>query len=159
MELFVQLLVLLCLLALGWVAGGLNERRHLRSLAEREQDYADVIISDLKSFPNVTAHQRPPRLVIAEVVIAADYLKAFLASFRRFFGGELRSYRTLMERGRREAILRLVEQARVQGYNALANLRVESADIGGNAQRRGMPMVCVIAYATAYHAEPPAPRF
>jgi uncharacterized protein YbjQ (UPF0145 family) len=159
MDLLVQLLVLVGLLTLGWVVGGIRERRHLRSLAEREEDYADILVTDLTSFPQVALQHHPPRLMVAEVVIAADYLKAFLASFRQFFGGELKSYRSLMERGRREAILRLVEQARVLGYNALANLRVESADVGGNAQRRGMPMVSVIAYATAYRAVPPPPRF
>jgi uncharacterized protein YbjQ (UPF0145 family) len=86
-------------------------------------------------------------------------LKVFFASLRRFFGGELGSYRSLMERARREAILRLIERARVLGYNALANVRIEGADVGGNATRRGLPMVGVIAHATAYHAEPPPPRF
>ncbi len=159
MDLLFQLLVIASLLALGWLVGGVSERRHLRSLAERERDYADILVTNLKTFPKRVHSQQPPRLLVTEVVIASDYLKAFLGTVRQFFGGELRSYRSLMERGRREAILRLIEQARVEGYNALANLRIEAADLGGNTQRRGMPMVSVIAAATAYNADLPPLRF
>ena len=159
MEPWIQVLVLLGLLCLGWIAGGYSERRHIRSLLEREDDYSDVLVSDLKTFPKATVAAPAPTIVFAEVVIAADYLKVFFASLRRLVGGELGSYRSLMERARREVILRLIERARVLGYNALANVRVEAADVGGNASRRGLPMVSVLAQATAYCAEPPPPRF
>jgi len=87
-------------------------------------------------------------MVTAEVVIASDYFKMFLASLRKLIGGNLRSYETLMERARREAVLRLIEQARGHQFNALCCVRIESSNIGKGV----MPMVAVLASATAYRA-------
>ncbi len=147
----VNLVIVVGLLLLGLIAGSLAERRHLRSLEAREAQHRDVLVTDLKSFPDACAGPYPPRLVVAEVVIASDYLKSFLASLRQIFGGEMRSFGTLMIRGRREALMRLIQQARAEGYNALGNVRLEPADIGGSTTRRGVPMVTILASATAYY--------
>ena len=161
MDVILNLVPLVGLLLLGLIAGGLAERRHLRSLDEREARHRNVLVTDLKSFPHAIAGPRPPRMVVAEVVIASDYLKSFLASLRQLFGGEMRSFGTLMIRGRREALMRLTEQARAEGYNGLCNVRLERADIGGSTSRRGVPMVTVLASATAYYVDdrptPPVP--
>ena len=97
----------------------------------------------------------PPRLVVAEVVIGTDYLKTFFASIRKLFGGEMRSLETLMERARREAISRILETARAEGYNAICNLRLESADISGISNQKANFMVAVIGTATAYQSSVP----
>ena len=161
MEAIVNLAVVIGLLMLGLIAGGLAERRHLRSLEEREARHRGVLITDLKSFPQLAPGPRPPKLVVAEVVIASDYLKSFLASLRQIFGGEMRSLGTLMTRGRREIVMRLVQQARAEGYNAICNMRMVSVDIGGATTRRGVPMVSLLGSATAYfvpaqRGEPPS---
>jgi len=159
MDAILNLVIVVGLLMLGLIAGGLAERRHLRSLAEREERHRDVLVTDLKSFPEVCAGPSAPKMMVTEVVIASDYLKSFLASLRQIFGGEIRSFGTLMLRGRREATLRLIEQARAEGYNALCNVRLERADIGGGTSQRRMPMVTILASATAYHTSqsPPLP--
>jgi uncharacterized protein YbjQ (UPF0145 family) len=92
------------------------------------------------------------------VVIATDYMKSFLARVRNIFGGEVRSYTKLMIRARREAVVRLKHQAVELGYNALCNVRLETADIGGTASGRGVSMAAVLAWGTAYRtaAEPGA---
>ena len=69
--------------------------------------------------------------------------------WRNFFGGEMKAYVKLIERARREALLRVVEQARQMGYNAICNLRLQTADIGGS---RRFPMGSIMASATAYHS-------
>ena len=84
------------------------------------------------------------------VVVAVDYFKIFLSGFRLFFGGELKSYATLLERARREAVLRLRES--VPDADCFINLRFESTDIGGKA--RGAPNVEMLAYATALKFRP-----
>jgi uncharacterized protein YbjQ (UPF0145 family) len=106
----------------------------------------------MATFPGGLANRNsPPTIVFGEVAIASDYLKSFLARLRKIFGGEMRSYHSLLVRARREALQQLVESARAQGYNAICNIRVESSDIAGNAKRKRMPMVAIIASATAYH--------
>ena len=146
------LAVPLFLLALAWFTGSAVERRHFRSLAIRERETSGMLVSQLKSFPASRAGSPPPCLVVSQVVIATDYLKSFLAGLRKIIGGELRSYRSLVERARREAILRLVEEARGLGYDAVCNIRIESSDVGGSERGKGATMVTLLASGTAYHA-------
>ena len=147
----VELTIFLVLLAIGALAGSLAESRHLAQLKRREQDNGDFLVTQLKSFPAVVSGGSPPQMVIGEVVVATDYLKSFLANLRRLFGGEVRSYHSLLARARREATQKCVEQARRLGHNAICNLRVENADVGGNtASKKGVAMVAILASATAY---------
>jgi uncharacterized protein YbjQ (UPF0145 family) len=152
MEHLFELGIFVILLMLGLFAGGYAERRHLRHLAGREATNEGFLLSQLRSFPNAVVGGAPPMLVTAEAVIASDYLKSFLSGMRKIFGGEMLSYHSLAVRARREVMQRLIEQARERGYNALCNVRFESADVGGNSKRRNrMPMVAVLGSATAYH--------
>ena len=118
----------------------------------REDEQADCFVTQVKSFPNAVPGDLPPRMVVAEVVIATDYLKNFLAKLRNIFGGEVRSYQSLLVRARREASLRILEEARRQGYNAVCNIRLETADVGGSLTEKQVAMVAIIASGTAYLA-------
>ena len=155
-------------LALGWFVGRHRERSHIESLNQREAALHDMLVTQLMSFPHATQGDLPPRIMIAETVIASDYLKTFLAGLRNLVGGEVRSFESLLVRARREATLRILEEARSNGYNAICNLRMETADIGGNTAtsgggNKGMVMAAILATATAYYAsgfplpKPPKP--
>ncbi len=156
-EYSVEFGILVVLLTVGLLAGGFAERRHLRLLAAREVGNGDFLISQIKSFPGAAQGARAPTIVIGEAVIATDYFKTFIATLRKIFGGELRSYNSLLSRARREALQRLVEQARERGYNAICNVRFETADVGGSTMRRRAAMVAILASATAYHRAPLSP--
>ncbi len=148
------------LLPLAFTAGALLltlmigrgiERRHLRDLARREEELASIMHTDLRSLPahwNI-AHAE---LVDGSVVIAVDYFKSFVASLRNLFGGRVRSLETLVERGRREAILRMLEMARDMGANAVWNIRLETATIQGRRQN-SFGGVEVVAYGTALRVD------
>ncbi len=152
-ELYLQIGVVLFLIALGFTAGSLAERGHLRRLDRREKSNGDFLITQLKSFPNAVPGRGDPQMIVAETVVASDYFKTFLASLRRLFGGEVRSFHSLLSRARREATQQVVEQAREQGYDAICNLRVETADVGGSTAGGRAAMVAIIASATAYHQQ------
>ncbi len=150
--LVIQLLFVLFLMGLGYGFGSLAERRHFRRLDERERNSSGFLITQLKSFPNCAPGAMAPQLIVAEAVIASDYFKTFLAGLRRLFGGEVRSFHSLLSRARREATQRVVEQAQELGYDAVCNLHIETADVGGKASRKKKAaMVAILASATAYH--------
>lgn len=163
MELIIGFLFFLIPLTLGLIVGGLRERSHLSQLAEREQATGDILVTQLKSFPSASRdpvhhNDAPPKLLIGEAVIATDYLKSFLARLRNIFGGEVRSFQTLLTRARREALLRIVEQAQREGYNAVCNVRYENADVGGNTGAQSkIPMAAILASGTAYQADTSGP--
>jgi len=157
MELFFSLGVFVFLLGLGWFVGRSRERRHLQDLDLREARVRDMLVTQIKSFPSWVGGDKPPRMIVGEAVIGADYLKTFLGGLRNIFGGEVHSYETMLTRSRREATLRVLEQARHEGFNAVCNLRLQTADSGGNAsgsggQKRGLVVATILAIGTAYHA-------
>ena len=158
MEIIIAILTFVVpLVVCGFVIGRTVEKRHFKKLEAREAATKDMLVTQVKSFPMAAAStSKPPTLMLAEVVIASDYLKSYLATWRNMFGGEVKSFQSLQERGKREVILRLVEQAQAQGYNAVCNIRIATADVGGNttAKKKQMPMAAVIAEGTAYLANP-----
>jgi uncharacterized protein YbjQ (UPF0145 family) len=145
----------LWLLLIGWICGSAAQRRHYRSMNLRYREHSHMLVTDLRTFPQALTRPgtKPPGLVVCQTVIATDYLKSFLANLRKIFGGEVRSYLQLVERARREALLRVLEEARQRGYNAVCNVRLETADIGGNMGNKGAAMVTLVASGTAYEAD------
>lgn len=133
--------VFLVLIIVGGVAGRINERRHLRALDEDERRTSHVVVSDLRTPPpGVTA--REAWLVIGEVVVAKDYFKSFAAGLRNILGGEVRSYRPMMARARRQARVRMLDEAGRKGAAAVINVRYETSMVGGG----GVEVYC---YGTA----------
>lgn len=152
MELLLYLGLFLALLAVGFFAGGYMERRHFRMLDEREADLHGMLVTQVRTFPGgVDPDGLPPRALMAESVIATDYLKTFVSGIRKVFGGELGAYHSLLERARREALTKILEEARELGYDGVCNLRYVTADIGGamNTQKTAVA-VAILACATAY---------
>lgn len=128
------------LLGIGWLVGHLSEKRHLRSLAAREQELGDVEITDMRNPPGFTAAEGECVLVSGEAVVASDVFKSWLFNLKNVVGGESKTFTRLYDRARREALLRMKERARELGRNAVCNVRFDSADIGGNtggAKRKG----------------------
>lgn len=147
LDLGLQLGLPLALLLLGLIVGRILERRHYASIRRREKALASVLVFSTRWPPEVTASQRTT-LVAGSVVISSDHFKTFVAGLRNIFGGNVRSYETLMERARREAVLRLKEDARRQGAKLVIGLRFETTQIAG----RGTPCMEVLAYGTAMRA-------
>lgn len=70
---------------------------------------------------------------------------------KNIFGGEVKSYQATLDRARREAILRIMEEAHANGFQAVANLRIAFVDISGNAtMAKKASMVTIQASATGY---------
>jgi uncharacterized protein YbjQ (UPF0145 family) len=154
MEIIITLICVSIPLMLGLIVGRTTEQRHIADLDAREQQIREaMVITQIKTPLSPVAGKTAPTLLMSDVVIASDYLKSWFAGWRGLFGGEIRSYQTLMDRARREAVLRLAEQARQQGFNALANIRLQTADIGGSTtNRQGPAMASIVGTATAYHS-------
>jgi uncharacterized protein YbjQ (UPF0145 family) len=79
---------------------------------------------------------------------AQDYFKRFLASLRNIFGGRVQSYESLLDRARREAILRMKAEARALGADMVFNIKLETASIY-KGKRNTIGAVEVLAYGTA----------
>ena len=56
-------------------------------------------------------------LIAGSVVISVDYFKRFLAGLRAIFGGRIKSYESLLDRARREALMRIKQKGRRAGLS------------------------------------------
>ncbi len=147
LQLFANLAPILALIALGYGFGRWAEHRHYRSILRREADLHDLIVITTKRLPD---YARAPRteLVRGSVVISVDYFKRFVAYLRMLFGGRVHTYESLIDRARREAILRMQERARALGASQVFNVRLETSSIS-KGMRESIGSVEVLAYGTA----------
>lgn len=144
------------LLVGGGTIGYRRERRHYASIQERESRYARQPMLNSKTLP-AEAQTARTEMVMGSVVISIDRFKQFLAALRGFFGGEINAYASLIDRARREAVLRMREQA--LGADIIVNLKMETASLSQGGKKQ-MGTVEVLAYGTAvwYGTEPPRHR-
>ena len=145
MSALIALGISVVMLIVGRFAGRAAEKRHLAALARVEERHADVLLSDMKRFSPAADPVARATLVVGQVVVANDYFKSFVAALRSIVGGEVRSYRGLMERARREAIARMIEDATGRGFDAVCNVRIEMVPLGSS-----VVTYAVLASGTAY---------
>jgi len=144
----VDLIVLLVLITLGYLFGQWSERNHYRSIIEREQELNALPAIAIK-FPPVSLSKPSTTLVMGSVVISVDYFKRFVAGLRNLVGGRVTSYETLLDRGRREAILRMKAEAAEIGATMVLNIKLETASIS-KGRKNAVGSIEVFAYGTAY---------
>ena len=142
-----DLIFFLSLVALGYVAGTIAEKRHYRSITIRERASLRLPAITFSQAPCAPEQIRSARLVTGNAVISVDYFKRMLAGFRNIFGGTVKSYESLLDRARREAVLRMKTEA--LGATMIVNVRIETAAIGKNANKKGVGCLEAIAYGTA----------
>ena len=142
-----NLIIFLVLMTLGFGVGTFLERRHYRSIRRREKEFLNLPAVTLK-----TAHYTPDqvasaRLVYGSAVISIDYFKKILAGLRNIFGGTVKSYESLVDRARREATLRMKEMA--GDAAVIVNVRIETASVGKQANKKSVGCLEAVAYGTA----------
>jgi len=131
------------LLVLGYLFGTLAEKRHYKRIIMREAESANL---------PVVASRYPPEdrrydqyMVTGSVVIASDYFKTFLAALFNFFGGRVTPYESMLDRARRESVLRMKAEAMRVGASHVFNIKFDTTRI---ATGRVAAME-VLAYGTA----------
>lgn len=141
-----ELILFLILLAVGYVYGSLAERRHFASIRRREREYRDILAFSTRHLPRF---EQPVGavLVAGNTVVSVDYFKRVAAGLRLLFGGRVGVYESLVERARREAILRMKEDAQRKGASQIFNVKLETASIT-KGRRDQIGCVEVYAYGT-----------
>lgn len=146
-----NLLFFLTLIAIGYVVGTLVEKRHYRSIYDREKKLLYLPAVTVKTVTHPDKKIASAELVCGSAVISIDYFKRFLASLRNIFGGTVKSYESLIDRARREALIRMKEMA--VDATVIVNVRIETSTIGRNANKKSVGCLEAIAYGTAVTLE------
>lgn len=151
---FIQIYVGLFFLALGLVAGTIVEKMHYRSIRRRELGFITLPTITSSHIPDEGEVQRS-QLALGSAVISVDRFKTFAAGLKKLFGGEIHAYSSLLDRARREALLRMKEN--FADADLFVNVRFETSTIssGGNSR---IGSVEVLAFSTAIWYQNDSPR-
>ena len=119
-----DILLLLILLAITYTTGCIVEKNHYNKIKKRE----------------IALFRQP------HVNFGAKNWN-FVANLKSIFGGRLTTFESVLDRGRREAILRMREKARYANF--IINTRIESVMLNDVYGKESVPQCAIIAYGTA----------
>jgi len=138
-----QFIVFIALLGCGFVFGYLSEKKHYKSITKREKLTNSLPVIASKYPPESSPYHQ--QLTTGSVVIASDYFKSFTAGLINIFGGRVTPYESLLDRGRREAILRMKHEAQALNAEYVFNIKLETTRIATGR----LGAIEVLAYGTA----------
>ena len=137
----------IALITVAFFYGTYVEKSHLKNLRTRER-LLNSIPWRSSGKKDDYMHIKKSRLLTGDVVIAQDAFKSAIASLINIFGGKVTVYESLLDRGRREAICRLREQAKRAGCSEVVNVRLETSTLGMNNSQKNAGSIEVLAYGT-----------
>lgn len=139
----------LVILMIAYFIGSILEKRHFASIKAREAESHGFPVVSFNTMPDDWSASSC-EMVNGSVVVSLDYFKRVIAGLKALVGGRIKTYEPLLDRARREAMLRMIESARSQGYDAIFNVRLETSRLA-NAKRdgKGTAGVEMLAFGTA----------
>ena len=146
----INLAIFITLLTVGYLVGQTLENRHFRSIRRREAELLYIPTTTSRKPLGPLGECVRSELVQGACVVSVDYFKRIVGALRMLFGGNVRSYETLVDRARREAVLRLKESC--PEASQIINLRLETSSIS-KGDGRQLGAVEVHAYGTAIYLD------
>jgi len=141
-------IIFITCLVICYITGSIREKNHYKSIKAREVAmYRHPCLTYGKSFTK-SAKVKNARLVSSSVVIGCDFFKAWIASLKNLFGGNVSAYESVLDRGRREALLKIREIAYAHKASAVINVKIDTVMLDPIGTKQ-MPKVCITAYGTA----------
>lgn len=139
------------LIVLGYIVGSIVEANHYKSIKRREAELLHlpaVTLPYKQFFAQEKVEVERISLVSGSVVLSEDYFKRILGILTNFFGGKMTSYESLIDRARREAILRMKVAAK--DADVILNVRLLGVPIGKEmSEKNSISSVEIMAYGTA----------
>ena len=109
-------LVPVVILVVFLIVGHMTEAKHLKSLAAREPQVADLTVTTLKRPCGQVLLDRPPTVVWGEAVIASDGFKSWLFGLKNLVGGESKTFVRLFDLRCVFDAVCLLGESRVRGF-------------------------------------------
>jgi uncharacterized protein YbjQ (UPF0145 family) len=96
----------------------------------------DILVFNEKNIPEDLVNDKF-YFVTGSIVISRSYFKRVITGLRTIFGGRIRSLESIVDLGRREAVLRMKKEAKSYGADVIFNVRFETAMIGEKDGKKG----------------------
>jgi len=148
-NLFMNFGLPIMILVIAYFIGSWIEKKHFNNIREREAKVHGFPVVSFNTMPD-DWNVNSSNMVSGSIVISLDYFKRVIAGLKGLIGGRIKTYEPLLERARREAVLRMTEEAQHQGFDAIFNVRLETSRLA-NARRdgKGVAGVEMLAFGTA----------
>ena len=148
-SMFVNFGIPILVLVTAYFIGTRIEKKHFKSIRDREAKAHGFPVVSFDTMPDDWKVSTSD-MVSGSIVVSLDYFKRVIAGLKGLVGGRIKTYEPLLERARREAILRMIEEAQQQGFDAIFNVRLETSRLA-NASRdgKGIAGVEMLAFGTA----------
>jgi len=138
-----QGLFVVVLLVSGYLFGRIAERRHFKRLIKKEAEMQNLAVVATRYPPTDQAYEQ--KLVTGNVVIASDYFKGFLAGLINIFGGRVTPFESMLDRARRESIVRMKDEAKRLDAKFIFNVKYDTSRVATGR----LAAMEVLAYGTA----------
>ena len=142
-----DLIIIIFSLIICYFIGNNIEKKHYKNIRERE---VALFKKRYVSFGKLKINDSKVKdcfLVSAGVVVGCDYFKSFVAGLKNIFGGNVSAYETVLDRGRREALLRMRERAYRAGADIIINTKIDTVVLDPIGTQQN-PKVSIMAYGT-----------
>ncbi len=148
-SLFMNFGLPILILAATYFIGSWIEKKHFNDIREREAKAHGFPVVSFNTMPD-DWNVNSSHLVSGSMVVSLDYFKRVIAGLKGLVGGRLTTYEPLLDRARREAVLRMTEEAQQQGYDAIFNVRLETSRLASAGRDgKGVAGVEMLAFGTA----------
>lgn len=107
----------------------------------RDLNTGGIVITNVETIPGRQILE-VYGLVQGSTIRAKHVGRDMMAGLKNIFGGELKGYTELLQESRNQSIMRMVEQARELGANAIVNVRFTTSSVAQGAAE-------ILAYGTA----------
>ena len=133
----------------AWLVGSFLERRHFEGLLLLESGSRELLAVTIEDIPPGWEVESCD-LVLGNVVISQDYFKRVAAGIMGIFGGNITVLEPLLERARREALVRMKAEAAARGHDTVINVRIETSRMASSKRDgKGTAGVEILAFGTA----------
>jgi uncharacterized protein YbjQ (UPF0145 family) len=146
MDILISFGIIAVLLLVGFVFGTLAEKKHYKSIILEEQRLNKIPAMSCRLPPENQRYEQA--LVTGSIVVANDYFKYFTAGLKNFFGGQLNTFESLLDRGRREAIIRMKKQAEAMNAELIFNVKYITTNLSAGENNK-IGSIELFAYGTA----------
>ncbi len=127
------------------IADSSSHRKSIKNHYTTAPDGGKMIITNIETVPGKTVVEHFG-LVSGSTIRAKHIGRDFMASLKNLVGGELKGYTQLLQESRRQAMDRMMEEARMVGANAIVNVRFSTSSVAQGAAE-------LYAYGTAVRVE------
>ncbi len=148
-SLFMNFGLPILILVATYFIGSWIEKKHFKNIREREAKAHGFPVVSFDTMPDDWKVNNS-HMVSGSMVVSLDYFKRVIAGLKGLVGGRIKTYEPLLDRARREAILRMTEEAQQQGYDAIFNVRLETSRLASAGRDgKGVAGVEMLAFGTA----------